>query len=150
MRISDWSSDVCSSDLKESPGAISFDHRAIATHDDGSAVEAVPLREGLVRIEAGRVARSLALYRLPGIGGMERSLAVPGAVNPVGEIPASQHRDRPLDPAPVHVLENASQRQAIDAAKIRNDRTGRASRSHHDDCAHNRKVDGSKTQSPAE
>src|SRR3546814_5660876 len=93
MRSSDWSSDVCPSDLKERPGAISVDHRAIVTNDDGSAIEAVPLREGLVRIEAGRVARSLAVYRLPGIGGMERSLAVLGAVNPVGEIPASQHRE---------------------------------------------------------
>src|SRR3546814_6250829 len=105
----------------------------MATHDDGSAIEAVPLREGLVRIEAGRVARSLALYRLPGIGGMERSLAVLGAVNPVGEIPASQHRDRPLDHAHVHVLENASQRPAIAAAKIRKDRDGRARRIPPDD-----------------
>src|SRR3546814_10792150 len=69
-----------------------------------------------------------SLYRLPGIGGMERSLAVLGAVNPVGEIPASQHRDRPLDHAHVHVLENASQRPAIAAAKIRKDRDGRARR----------------------
>src|SRR3546814_6301271 len=98
-------------------------------------MEAVPGGQGLVAIEAGRVARSLALYRLPGIGGMERSLAVLGAVNPVGEIPASQHRDRPLDHAHVHVLENASQRPAIAAAKIRKDRDGRARRIPPDDRA---------------
>src|SRR3546814_16404792 len=74
-------------------------------------------------------------YRLPGIGGMELSLAVLGAVNPVGEIPASQHRDRPLDHAHVHVLENASQRPAIAAAKIRKDRDGRARRIPPDDRA---------------
>src|SRR3546814_2457509 len=66
---------------------------------------------------------------------MERSLAVLGAVNPVGEIPASQHRDRPLDHAHVHVLENASQRPAIAAAKIRKDRDGRARRIPPDDRA---------------
>src|SRR3546814_11519958 len=103
----------------------------MATHDDGSAIEAVPLREGLVRIEAGRVARSLALYRLPAIGGMERRLAVLGAVNPVGEIPASQHRERPPAHAHVPLLENARHRPAIAAAKLRTDRDSGARRRTH-------------------
>src|SRR3546814_9668648 len=47
---------------------------------------------------------------------------------------------RPLDHAHVHVLENASQRPAIAAAKIRKDRDGRARRIPPDDRSEERRV----------
>src|SRR3546814_18071019 len=84
----------------------------------------MPVREGLVRIEARGIAGRPRLDRRPGISGMKRGFAVPGAIDPVRDIPTAQHRDRSLNDSHVHVLENARQRTAIAAPEIGKDRDG--------------------------
>src|SRR3546814_5841994 len=73
MRISDWSSDVCSSDLRRAP-------------------HVVARGKGLIGIETRGVAGGRGLKGLPGIDSVERRFAVLGAVNAVGDVPAAEHR----------------------------------------------------------
>src|SRR3546814_9419903 len=90
----------------------------------------MPVREGLVRIEARGIAGRPRLDRRPGISGMKRGFAVPGAIDPVRDIPTAQHRDRSLNDSHVHVLENARQGTAIAAPEIGKDRDGLRSEEH--------------------
>src|SRR3546814_9917427 len=69
----------------------------------------MPVREGLVRIEARGIAGRPRLDRRPGISGMKRGFAVPGAIDPVRDIPTAQHRDRSLNDSHVHVLERSEE-----------------------------------------
>src|SRR3546814_14514291 len=63
MRISDWSSDVCSSDLDRDGGADDlFDDRGIRRHARGD------LRRAVFLEEAGGEAEQVALHRLADVG----------------------------------------------------------------------------------
>src|SRR3546814_3401348 len=58
MRISDWSSDVCSSDLGECEG-VSLAERAMLLPDDG-----IDLRDHLAQIEVNLIRQALALSEI--------------------------------------------------------------------------------------
>src|SRR3546814_3373924 len=98
MRISDWSSDVCSSDLRRAP-------------------HVVARGKGLIGIETRGVAGGRGLKGLPGIDSVERRFAVLGAVNAVGDVPAAEHRYRALDDPHVHLAKDLGKRAAVTAAK---------------------------------
>src|SRR3546814_10006683 len=109
MRISDWSSDVCSSDLslrsfepsfQNSARAIAFKHGAVRSHQDGRPAEAIRAREILIRIEATRVAARRGNFGA-GIGGAQRAGLILRAVNAIREIAGAKRRNRTLDHAHV-------------------------------------------------
>src|SRR3546814_2822874 len=77
MRISDWSSDVCSSDLAESLGGGDKGRPAEAGRQDGRQVAGLARRGGQQALAEGDV----------GAGGIELVLA-----QPVGKTAAGDHR----------------------------------------------------------
>src|SRR3546814_10135606 len=80
--------------LEEGARPIPLEHRPVAAHDHRRATEPMPVREGLVRIEARGIAGRPRLDRRPGISGMKRGFAVPGAIDPVRDIPTDRKRTR--------------------------------------------------------
>src|SRR3546814_20858161 len=78
MRISDWSSDVCSSDLQRRAGAL-VDHHYVRRRADLPAVAVVEVAQRLLVHEVDRVAEGLEA-RLQTEGGGRRAVVLTDGV----------------------------------------------------------------------
>src|SRR5262249_50880014 len=107
---------------EELAGPVPFENGPILAHDDRGSAEAILVGEGLVGIEPRGIARLAARERLPGVSCMKRLGAVLGAIDFVGDVAATEHRDRTLDDTHVHGGERVAERAAIAAPKVAEDR----------------------------
>src|SRR3546814_13838244 len=80
--------------LEEGARPIPLEHRPVAAHDHRRATEPMPVREGLVRIEARGIAGRPRPDRRPGISGMKRGFAITGALDPDRDVPNARDPSR--------------------------------------------------------
>src|SRR5204863_24736 len=116
--------------LEKLLGPISFQDGAITPNDDWRRIKPMLAREALVCIEPLGVAARRRFEWLTGIGGMQRLFLVFGAIDAVGDVAATEDRDRTLDRLHIHAAQDAGERPAITATEVREDgdaQIGRAS-----------------------
>ena len=90
------------------------------------------LREGLVLIEARRVALAAALHRLLRVCRPNRARLILGAQDAIGHVARAEDRYRTLDDGDVHAFELLRKGAAVTAMKVREDRQRRAAALPHD------------------
>src|SRR3546814_7114332 len=138
MRISDWSSDVCSSDLRDQAVAAPADRAFLAVERDPADEGALPGGAAFLIIDqheailgAGQIG---ALEKLPEVGGVEFASGLVGelldvaaerGLEPLGELQPLVLLDHPRDAAFARLRVDADYRFVI-AAQILGIEIGRA------------------------